>query len=145
MNQLDQDIETIIQILKENTIYSPQARVYIINGAIAKLIQWRDSFINIHEHMQLMNLAEPPRLGAAPIQQRITKYIVMHAHAIWKGYFFDTAEQAAGVLRDTLKSRFKTMSGQGVTVFVDESDGSRYTIKPIMEFLGMQDFQLPQA
>src|SRR6266850_4020934 len=137
MNNLDKDIDTIMQILTENTTYSPQAQAYIIHGAIQKLIEWRNSFlINNNSDMQLLKMKEAPRYAELALLERKECFVVMHAHAIWKGFFFESPEQAAGVLRDSIDTRFKTMSGRGLTVLVDEANGQRYVIQPVLQFTG---------
>lgn len=145
MNNLDKDIDTIIQILKENTTYSHQAKAYIIHGAIEKLIEWRNSFLTNTNDMQLLKMKEAPRYAELALLERKECFVVMFAHSIWKGFFFESPEQAAGVLRDSIDTRFKTMSGRGLTVLVDEATGQRYVIQPLLQFTGMEDLQRPQA
>lgn len=145
MKSLDKDIDTIMQILTENTSYSPQAQAYIIHGAIQKLIEWKNSFLTNTTEMQLMKIKEAPRYAELALLERKEFFIIMHAHSIWKGFFFESPEQAAGVLRDTIDTRFKTMSGRGLTVLVNEADGSRYVIQPLLQYTGMEDIQRPQA
>jgi hypothetical protein len=129
MNTIDQDIDTIAKILMENTTYSPQVRAYIIHGAIQKLIEWRDSFLG----------AEGTKL-----QERKKCYIVINAHAVWKRMWFETAEQAAGVVKAYYRDSFFRSSGGGVTTLVDDVTQAKYTIMQIDQYLSMADIKQAQ-
>ena len=144
MSNLDDDIDTIMQILKENTFYSPQARAYVIHGAINKLIEWRDSFLTKNSDMELAILTEQKSYaGLSSIRREDT--IVMHAFKIWKGFFFKSPEQAAGVIQSYYPGvRFKTLSGNGLTIMEDLNDSkNRFVIQTVSEFRGMEDIQRP--